>query len=185
MKLFPAILILALGAPLAVADETDKPEEIVEYIREWFSGHDFTAKKEEVSGTFLQSRLNGANFRGMTFDDASFEACDLADADMRNVVFGPGTKFFRCTLNGADLRGADFAGASIEAVNFRGADLRQAKNLRVVKRANFQRADLRGADLSQIPVPLQEIDLEDAIYDAKTKFPQGVDPAAEGALLAR
>lgn len=185
MKILPAIVLaFALVAPSVSAEEESKAEEIVKYVREWFSGHDFT-KREEITGVFHQSRLNGTNFRGMTFDEASFEACDLADANMRGAVFGPGTRFFRCTLNGADLRDADFAGASIEAVNFRGADLREAKNLRMVKRANFQRADLRGADLSQIPVPLQEIDLEDAIYDAETKFPQGVDPAAEGALLAR
>ncbi len=185
MKKLPVVLAaLALGAPFVMAEDADKPEEIVNYVREWFSGRDFS-KGDEISGVFHQSRLNGANFRGMEFDDVSFEACDLADADMRDAVFGPGTKFFRCTLNGADLRNVDFAGASIESVNFRGADLREAKNLRNVRRANFQRADLRGADLSQLAVPLQEIEMEDAIYNEKTKFPQGLDPAAEGAILAR
>lgn len=185
MKALPLILLtLALGTPMVGAEDTDKAEELVKYVREWFSGHDFT-KREEVTGIFHQSRLNGANFRGMEFDEASFEACDLADADMKDAVFGAGTKFYRCTLNGADLRGADFAGASIDSVNFRGADLRKAKNLRNLRRVNFQRADLRGADFSQLALPLQEVEWEDALYNAETKFPEGFDPAAAGAHLTR
>ena len=185
MKAIPILLLtLAISAPFAGAELADKPEELVRYVREWFSGKDFT-KKDEITGVFHQSRMNGANFRGMDFEDASFEACDLAEADMKGAVFGDGTKFFRCTLNGADLRGVDFAGATIDSVNFRGADLRGAKNLRNVKRANFQRADLRGADLSQIIQPMDEIDLEDAIYNAATRFPKGMDPAAAGANLKR
>ena len=65
------------------------------------------------------------------------------------------------------------------------ADLRGAKNLVDVKRANFQRADLRGADLSKMKQPMVGLEWDDAIYDAKTKFPAGFDPVKAGAKAAQ
>jgi len=160
------------------------PLEIPKYARQWFSGKDFTST-QMVSGHYRQSRLNGANFQGMKFRGAEFEQCDLAGANMQGAVFGPGTKFSRSTLNGANLQGADFSGATLDSVNFRGADLRKSKGMTNVKKINFQRADLRGADLSKIRKPLDQVVWTDAIYDAKTKFPAGFDPAAVGAKAAR
>lgn len=186
MKIIPILVLSSLAAawPTEAASPTLNPLEIPEYIREWFSGHDFTAKPK-VTGKYHQSRLNGTNFQGMKFRNASFEQCDLAETNMKGAVFGPGTKFYRCTLNGADLAGVDFAGAHIDSVNFRGADLRGAKNLVDVKKSNFQRADLRGADLSKMKQPMVGVVWDDAIYDAKTKFPAGFDPLKAGAVAAK
>ncbi len=186
--LMKVIAILALSAlsvvcPVEAAAPKINPIDLPEYVREWFSGHDFTGKPK-VTGKYHQSRLNGTNFEGMKFDHASFEQCDLAEANMKGAVFGSGTKFYLCTMNGADLTGADFAGAEIEAVNFRGADLRGAKNLVDVQKANFQRADLRGADLSKLKQPLVELEWDDAIFDETTKFPEGFDPVKAGAKTA-
>jgi len=183
---FVALLSLAALLPTSglQAASPINPLEIPKFVREWFSGKDFTGKPK-VTGNYHQSRLNGTNFQGMKFADASFEQCDLADANMQSVVFGPRTKFFRCTLNGANLQGADFSGATIDSVNFRGADLRQSKGMTHVKKVNFQRADLRGADLSKMQQPLDQVTWTDAIYDARTKFPTGIDPAAVGAKTAR
>lgn len=188
-RLMKAITILVLSIlaairPAEAASPTLNPLEIPEYVREWFSGHDFTGKPK-VTGKYHQSRLNGTNFQGMKFDHATFEQCDLAEANMKGAVFGPGTKFYLCTMNGADLTGVDFAGAHIESVNFRGADLRGAKNFADVQKVNFQRADLRGADLSKMKQPLAEIEWDDAIFDAKTKFPAGFDPVKAGAKTAQ
>ena len=185
MKVTPLILLSMFAlAPWSEAAAPLNPLDIPKYVREWFSGHDFTGKPK-VTGSYHQSRLNGTNFQGMKFTNASFEQCDLADANMKGVVFGPGTKFYRCTLNGADLAGANFAGAHISSVNFRGADLRGAKNLVDVKKANFQRADLRGADFSKMKQPMVDLEWDDAIYDAKTKFPAGFDPVKAGAKAAQ
>jgi|FLOH01.1.fsa_nt_gi hypothetical protein len=185
MKVIPVVLLSLFAlAPGSEAAAPLNPLEIPKYVREWFSGHNFTGNPK-VTGSYHQSRLNGTNFQGMKFTNASFEQCDLADANMKGVVFGPGTRFYRCTLNGADLAGANFAGAHISSVNFRGADLRGAKNLVDVKRANFQRADLRGADLSKMKQPMVGLEWDDAIYDAKTKFPAGFDPVKAGAKAAQ
>lgn len=188
-RLMKAITILVLSIlatirPAEAASPTLNPLEIPEYVREWFSGHDFTGKPK-VTGKYHQSRLNGTNFQGMKFKNASFEQCDLAETNMKGAIFGPGTKFYLCTLNGADLTGVDFAGAHIDSVNFRGADLRGAKNVKDVAKANFQRADLRGADLSKMKQPMVEVVWEDAIYDATTKFPAGFDPVKAGAKAAQ
>ena len=185
MKAIPLLILISMVAAWpAEAAAPINPLDIPKYVREWFSGRDFTGKPK-VTGHYKQSRLNGANFQGMKFSNASFEQCDLAEADMKGAVFGPGTKFYRCTLNGADLAGVDFAGAHIDSVNFRGADLRGAKNLVDVRKSNFQRADLRGADLSKMKQPLGEMDWDDAIFDAKTKFPAGFDPVKAGAVAAK
>jgi uncharacterized protein YjbI with pentapeptide repeats len=178
-----SLTVLLSAADLQAAAPLN-PLEIPKYVRQWFSGKDFTGT-HKMSGHYRQSRLNGTNFQGMKFRGAEFEQCDLADANMQGAVFGPGTKFFRSTLNGANLQGADFSGATLDSVNFRGADLRKSKGMTNVKKINFQRADLRGADLSKIRNPLDQVVWTDAIYDAKTKFPAGFDPAAVGAKTAR
>jgi uncharacterized protein YjbI with pentapeptide repeats len=183
--LLVSALAFVVTVPAMAADSSViNPLEIPKYVREWFSGRDFTGKPK-MSGHYHQSRLNGTNFQGMKFAHAEFEQCDLADANMKGAIFGAGTKFYRCTLNGADLQGADFAGATIDSVNFRGADLRNVKGLRNVQKVNFQRADLRGADLSKIRQPLVEIEWDDAIYDAKTKFPAGFNPVSAGAKASK
>jgi len=178
-----AVSVIWPAAELPAATPVN-PLEIPKYVRQWFSGHDFTGKPK-VSGQYHQSRLNGTNFQGMKFRDAKFEQCDLAEANMQGAVFGPGTRFFRCTLNGANLQGADFSGASVDSVNFRGADLRNAKGLKDVTKVNFQRADLRGADLSKMRLPLVGVVWTDAIFDGKTKFPAGLDPVSVGAKAAQ
>jgi uncharacterized protein YjbI with pentapeptide repeats len=183
MKLITTLLASSLIVVTAAQAETNlNPSELPKFVRQWLSGHNFS-DKPKVTGTFHQSRLNGSNFQGAKFSNANFEMCDLADSNMQGAVFGSGTKFFRCTLNGADLRGANFEGAVVNSVNFRGADLRKAKNLKSVTKANFQRADLRGADLSKMAMPMVQIDWDDAIYDKSTKFPVGFDPAKAGAFL--
>ena len=186
MKVIPLLVLSSLIAvwPAEAAAPSVNPLDIPKYVREWFSGKDFTGKPK-VTGSYHQSRLNGTNFQGMKFKNASFEQCDLAETNMKGATFGPGTKFYRCTLNGADLTGVDFAGAHIDSVNFRGADLRGAKNMTDVSKANFQRADLRGADLSKMKQPLVEVVWEDAIYDVTTKFPAGFDPVKAGAKAAQ
>lgn len=186
MKVIPFLVLFLLAAawPAKAAAPSVNPLDIPKYVREWFSGMDFTGKPR-VTGNYHQSRLNGTNFKGMKFSNASFEQCDLAETNMKGAIFGPGTKFYLCTLNGADLTGVDFAGAHIESVNFRGADLRGAKNFKDVTKVNFQRADLRGADLSKIKQPLVDIEWDDAIFDATTKFPAGFDPVKAGAKTAQ
>lgn len=174
--LLAATALPVMSAPLKV--------EAPQFVRQWMSGQKFDQKKE-LSGDFYQCRVNGASFAGMKIQDASFRMCDLSNANMKGVVLGPNVRFFRVTLNEADFAGADLAGAEIDSVNFRGADFRDAKNIRSIRRSNFQRADLRGADFSKVPQPFIEMEWDDAVYDAKTKFPAGFDPQANGLKLKK
>ena len=66
-------------------------------------------------------------------------------------------------LSGADLRRARLSDADLSAASLWGADLRGA---------DLCGADLCGADLSE------------AKYDRETRWPEGFDPIAAGAILA-
>ena len=66
-----------------------------------------------------------------------------------------------------DLSGADLSGADLNRADLREADLRGA---------NLRRADLSWADL-------REANLRWARYNTSTKWPDGFDPEAAGALI--
>lgn len=86
------------------------------------------------------------------------------------------------TVDAATLRGADLRNVSLRQANLSGFDLRRAQFSGVSLRgADLYRADLRGADLSG--ALLEGALLEGALYDASTRWPEGCDPAARGAVL--
>ena len=66
------------------------------------------------------------------------------------------------SLKGAKLEQADLSGANLYRADLRGADLRGA---------DLYRANLFGADLRK------------AEYDTDTKWPDGLDPEAAGAVF--
>ena len=69
-------------------------------------------------------------------------------------------------LSKADLNGAILWEANLRGANLYGADLREAD----LRDANLRGANLYGADL-------------DAKYNADTRWPEGFDPKAAGAVL--
>jgi uncharacterized coiled-coil protein SlyX len=75
-----------------------------------------------------------------------------------------GAKLPQAHLQEADLRNADLTGAALP-----GADLRGAK---------LQGAILTGADLTNA-------DLKDALYDDRTRWPEGYDPQKGGTLRVK
>ena len=68
---------------------------------------------------------------------------------------------------GADLRDIDLNRADLRGAHLGRADLRRAH----LNRADLSRANLNGANLNG------------AMYHADTRWPEGVDPVAAGALL--
>ena len=168
----------------ASAAWANPPITMPKFVHKWFSGQKFSGNKE-MQGEYFQCRINGADFQGMIISNAKFEQCDLSNANMKGVKFANDVKFRHVTLNEANLTGADFSGAVFDSVNFRGADLRGAKNIKNVTKSNFQRADLRGADFSKVPMPMLEIEWDDAIYDNSTKFPAGFDTVKAGLKKAK
>lgn len=115
-----------------------------------FSGHFVGANFEEARAIPRQSFLNpvpaGCSFRG----------------DFRGVVFR-GAEIEYSSFH-ADLRGSDFRSCYCYEVNFGKSRLAGA---------NFDTADLRGADLSQVPdLHLAKFGGDHpTLIDAKTKFP--------------
>jgi uncharacterized protein YjbI with pentapeptide repeats len=173
------VLTAVLFATFTPSVDANQPIELPKFVRKWFSGQKFSSKKE-MQGDYFQCRINGADFEGMVISNAKFEQCDLSNANMKGVKFAKDVQVRRATMNEANLMGADFGGAVVDSVNFRGADLRKAKNFTAVKKSNFQRADLRGADFSKLSMPMIEMEWDDATYDSSTKFPAGFDPDKAG-----
>ena len=87
-----------------------------------------------------------------------------------------GVRFVAVTISGADfsnanLRSADLSGTDGSHIRFVGACLRDTvwdrANLTVV---NFDRADLRGADMRRV-AQVVPVSAEGALYDDGTQFP--------------
>jgi uncharacterized protein YjbI with pentapeptide repeats len=173
------VLTAVLIATITPSADANQPIELPKFVRQWFSGQKFSGNRE-MRGDYFQCRINGADFEGMVISNAKFDQCDLSNANMKGVRFAKDVQLRRATMNEADLVGADFVGAVVDSVNFRGADLRKAKNFKAIKKSNFQRADLRGADFSKVPMPMIGMEWDDAIYDSSTKFPAGFDPDKAG-----
>ena len=183
--LFTPLLLLTITCQAVRAeDAVAKSSPPTQITRQSLPHKDFTGKGT-VSGKFFQVRMEGASFEGVTFKNATFEQCYMIGANMKGAKFGHNTKLYLVMLNGANLEGVDFKNAKLDTVNFRGANLRGAKNLTSMRRLNFQWADLRGADLSHVKLPLEEVVLTGAVYNKSTKFPPGLDPVKAGARLAK
>jgi hypothetical protein len=75
-----------------------------------------------------------------------------------------------------DLDGADLIRANLNRADLREADLRKTD----LREANLSEADLKWADLRW--ANLSGADLSNATYDTYTKWPDGFDPKAAGAI---
>ena len=89
------------------------------------------------------------------------------------VVFGPR----RRTTIPQSLRSTDLHAADLRNADLIGVDLSDA----ILLKTNLCGADLRGADLSG--ALLDGARLYDALYDEATRWPEGFDPEAAGAVL--
>lgn len=81
-----------------------------------------------------------------------------------------------------ELVGADLAGRDLRQARLRGTDLHHAD----LRGANLAGADLVGADLCGANLEgavLEGADLHWAIYDRRTRWPQGYQPRAHGCLM--
>lgn len=110
--------------------------------------------KGEADG-FTIAYLRGAQLRGAYMSGMDLFHANLADADLRGADLGE-----------ANLSNANLSGADLSRANLWGADLSDA---------NLEGADLGGANLIGA-------DVRRAIYDGFTRWPDGFDPRAAGAL---
>lgn len=112
-------------------------------------------------GSLKAVRLLGANLKDAYLSFAHLEGADLEFAN----------------LEGANLAGANLEGANLLGVHLEDANLWDAH----LEDANLWDAHLEGANLWF--AYLEGADLLETTYDAKTKWPDGYDPVAAGAIL--
>ncbi len=131
------------------------------------------------------ARLGGADLRFAILSHAHLSGDDLRGADL-----------YAADLDHADLRAADLSGAGLKDADLEGALL----DFTTLVRADLSGADLRGANLADVGVAnnLGKAILPGAKYNTKgtqvknllgklvtiqpTKWPQGFDPKAAGAI---
>jgi len=107
------------------------------------------------------SIFRGVNFRAANLQNANLFGANLEDAHM-----------FLANLQGATLDSANLQNANLDSANLEDADLFLA---------NLQGAILFGANLED--ANLQSANLSGTIYTKETKWPEGFDPEAAGAIL--
>ncbi|MBD0266628.1 MAG: pentapeptide repeat-containing protein, partial [Tolypothrix sp. Co-bin9] len=130
------------------------------------------------SGMYLLAAYSSAvGIRGYKLDLAGQDltGLDISDSEI-------GADFSRATLDKAIFENGNFFGSvfletSLINSRFCNARLRGTD----LTRANLQGADLRGTDLRRAGI--EDANFQNAIYNADTRFPEGFDPVAAGAIL--
>jgi uncharacterized protein YjbI with pentapeptide repeats len=131
---------------------------------------------------FDGGKLVGTNFQGANLTEASFANSDASNADFRGATLTR-TAFFKATLDGANLENQDLSTNSLTMTRFHKANLRNLNGIGGVIDVDFSEADLRGANLTNMKV-YGKTQFREAKYDKKTRWPQGFDVKASGAILA-
>jgi uncharacterized protein YjbI with pentapeptide repeats len=176
-----AIAFLASPAPaLAQArDFKDKDLSDRKYDNAQLDGSDFTG------ATLRNASFYRASLKGAKFVDADLRQCVLQKADLTGADFTGAVMPFialESNMTKAKLEEVDLKQASTYGVNFQGANLRNTKGWEEIANANFQDADLRGANFGGVrkfnPKPDQ---FKGALYDAKTRWPSWIDEEMLGA----
>ena len=110
-----------------------------------------------------------------------FRQSTVTNADLRHVDLRPserdGEPGWPVTLIDANLSGADLSGAYLNEAHLGRAKLIKAKLIE----ANLMKVKLDGADLTG--ADLTAARLTEAVYDKATRWPNGFDPQAAGAIL--
>ena len=162
-------------------------------------GKDF--HDQDLSGKHFDNQiLNGANFSDAVLKGATFWGASLKNANFKGADI-TGVNFTHADMTGADLRETtgqfgssytDLSNANLEGITltvgftskFRGANLKKCKFTLNISYCDLSGADLRGANLRGTQI-LAGVRWRNAIYDEDTAFPEGFDPKAEGAILAK
>ncbi len=129
---------------------------------------------------FAGANLSGAKLNVAYLSEAWMLGSNLSKTELRRAYLGEaslvGADFGEADLSEADLNNATLCNANLSGVNLRGADLRGVN----LAGANLCGADLSGANLNRAGLwGMNDADLRvAAIYDDRTKWPDGFDPIA-------
>lgn len=126
-------------------------------------------KLKEVNAGKIDSHIDdqaATDFRMAKLLHATLTNARMSGADLSRA------RLIGANLSGADLSKADLIGANLCKANLSGANLSEAR----LVFSYLMGADLSGANL-------HNADLKEAKYDQTTKWPEGFDPIAAGAIL--
>jgi len=129
--------------------------------------------------------LFSANLQGATLGGASLRGTNLEEANLQEAILWF-TDLYGANLIGANLQkaraeGANLSKANLQFANLRGIQLVDANLQRVIlANANLEDANLFGANLEG--ADLFGASLQGAKYNKKTKWPEGFDAEAAGAI---
>ena len=125
--------------------------------------------------------LNGVNFSGANLSGVQFESTNLSGIEAPGVDLS--NAWISANLFGVNLAGANLSGARLDQTNLAGADLTGANlsgvlsDLAGFSGADLTRANLRGAILYDA-LSLNNATFTHAVYDERTGWPAGFDPAS-------
>lgn len=131
--------------------------------------------KGDIMATVEGQSLDRQDFSGATMREANFEG-----ASLREVIFALSNLEGASFVN-ADLTDADFTRANLRYACLNGANLTEA-NLSdaVLAPSEMRGANLCGAVLTN--ADLHGAVLDGARYNHETRWPQGIEPRAHGAV---
>lgn len=152
-------------------------------------------KLDLSNSNLYDADLTGVEIKGGTLNKANLNSTNLSQADLSHLDLTDASLFAanlsnitinNTILNEADLNSANLSGANLSNVDLTDADLYKV-NLRGasinvnLERANLSNADLSGANLLNAQ-NLDKAELEGAIYDNETKFPDSFNPENSGMI---
>lgn len=145
------------------------------------TGNDFSRAvfKNANVGGIGGSIVAGADFTGASFYSGRTTASQNQGLDLSGQNLDGGkldsSDFTGGSFKGASLKGASFSGSKLRGISFVGADLTDATFTvsRYSGTTQLQQTDFSGAKIDGVK-------WEGAIFDCKTKFPQGFDTLAAG-----
>lgn len=131
--------------------------------------------------SFIEAALKKVNFQHCEFFACSFNFTDLEGGNLKRA------KLNKASLISANLSHADLSHADLSEVDLSGSNPPKGKiallrNACLVG-ANLDGAHLYSADLSG--ADLQDTSLKEVKYNELTRWPEGFDPIAAGAILVK
>ena len=152
----------------------------------------------------METKLCSANLPEVSFHRANLHKADLSRAFLHHADF-TGADLANANFTGASLHGAKLMGADLTETTFEGADLSAAllrrirpgggsgdmqlklwgNLLRRVTPRNAERFDARMAEVGLADARVFQTNFTSAKASARTTWPDGFDPAAEGVVVAK
>lgn len=184
----------------SIVDETNRAVEFAEKeLHAAKSAAQVAAAEKKLSDAMQRQRslmeppttppMTAAALRAGLISDKDLSGLDMQNSDLKNMSLDyrklrgadfSGSDLSSATLQGCDLRAVVFANCNLTRTSFHKADLRGA-NFRgaTLQKNNFSEARLEGADFHDTSI--EKVDFR-ATYDMSTKWPEGFDPDAAGAV---